>query len=141
MSYRLATLNTKLTLCLLEKESPLSDSGILVLDPRTWKEATESCLQLGATLWGSESGPETIQSGSDYLAYLGKYAPGQRFWTASKHQKPSTLSTNGQLQTSSADKRLPVLCKQTAPYSNSTFQDTSEQWRVTVESHSQRFTG
>ncbi|CAG8926062.1 unnamed protein product [Penicillium salamii] len=126
---------------LMEKESPLSDSGILVLDPRTWKAATESCLQLGATLWGSESGPETIQSGLEYLAYIGKYAPGQRFWTASKHQKPSTLRTNGRIQTSSADQKLPVLCKQIAPYSNNSFQDTSEQWQVTVESHSQRFTG
>ncbi|CAG8099817.1 unnamed protein product [Penicillium olsonii] len=117
---------------LTENESSLSDSGILVLDPRTWQEATESCVRLGATLWRSEPGPEIIQSGLKYLLHLGRYSSGQRFWVSPKYQKPSSLNTNGQIEVSSAEERLPVLCTQTAPYSNSTFQDTSAQFRDRV---------
>ncbi|KAJ5960246.1 uncharacterized protein N7479_007396 [Penicillium vulpinum] len=126
---------------LLEAESPLSGSGILVLDARPWQEATESCQKLGGTLWGTESSYRDIRNGLDYLVFQGKYTRSQRFWTASDHRKLSTIDTNGRVNKASAKEKLPVLCTQSAPLSNSTFQDISAQWQVTVHSNDEYLTG
>lgn len=133
--------DNKLTLVLPESESPLSGSGVLVLGPRTWQEATESCLELGETLWKSDADSKIIQTDLEYLVHLGTYSPEQRFWTASHNQKPSTINAAGQINYASPKKRLPVICTQTAPYSNSTFQDTSGNWQVVVESNNRHLTG
>jgi hypothetical protein len=119
----------------------LSDSGILVLGPRTWQQARESCLKLGENLWGAKSNPRDIQSDLNYLVYQGKYPQSQHFWTASDHRKPSTINANGQIKSAKANKKLPVICTQTAPYSNITFQDTSAKWQVTVNSNNEYLTG
>jgi len=124
-----------------ESESPLSDSGILVLEPRTWQEATESCLKLGESLWRSGYSSKKIQSDLDYLVYQGKYTQSQRFWTAADHRKPSTINANGQIKSASTNEKLPVICTQTAPYSNITFQDTSAKWQVAVNSNNEYLTG
>ncbi|KAJ6187575.1 hypothetical protein N7519_002483 [Penicillium mononematosum] len=126
---------------LLESESPLSGSGILVLDARPWQEATESCQKIGETLWGAGSSYKDIQNDLDYLVFQGKYTRNQRFWTASDHRKLSTIDTNGRVNKVSANEKQPVLCTQSAPLSNSTFQDTSAQWQVTVHSNDEYLTG
>ncbi|KUM64196.1 hypothetical protein ACN42_g2899 [Penicillium freii] len=126
---------------LLETESPLSDSGILVLDARSWQEATDSCQKLGESLWGTNSSYRNIQSDLDYLVFQGKYTRNQRFWTASEFSKLSTIDTNGRVNKASADEKLPVLCTQSAPFSTSTFQNTSAPWQVTVHSNDEYLTG
>ncbi|KAG0159256.1 hypothetical protein PDIDSM_6778 [Penicillium digitatum] len=126
---------------LLETESPLSVSGILVLDARPWQEATESCQKLGETLWGTDSNYQTTQRDLDYLVFQDKYARNQRFWTASDHRKLSTIDTTGRVNQASANEKLPVFCTQSAPFSNHTFQDTSAQWQVTVHSNDEDLTG
>ncbi|KAJ5208777.1 hypothetical protein N7449_003156 [Penicillium cf. viridicatum] len=126
---------------LLETESPLSGSGILVLDARSWQEATDSCQKLGESLWGTDSSYRNIQSDLDYLVFQGKHTRNQRFWTASDHRKLSTIDTNGQVNKASADEKLPVLCTQSALFSNGTFQNTSAQWQVTVHSNDEYLTG
>ncbi|KAJ5330061.1 hypothetical protein N7452_010451 [Penicillium brevicompactum] len=140
-----ASLNSDISLIfhndLMESESPLSGSAVLILGPRTWQEAAKSCLELGETLWRSDSGFEFIQSDLDYLVYLGSYSPKQQFWTASHNQKSSTINADGQINHASPQKRLPVICTQTAPYSNSTSQDTNERWQLVVESGNQQLTG
>lgn len=133
--------SSKLTIQSPESESPLSDSGILVLGARTWREATESCIKLGESVWGSGSSIEKIQRDLDYLVYQGRYAQTQRFWTASDNRKPSTINANGQIKSVSTNEKLPVICTQTAPYSNITFQDTSSKWQVTVKSNNEYLTG
>ncbi|KAJ5130945.1 uncharacterized protein N7515_006984 [Penicillium bovifimosum] len=122
-------------------ESPLADSGVVVLDARNWQEATESCQKLGESLWDIASGHQDVQNNLDYLVYQGKYHHGQQFWTASNHRKLSTIDTNGRINRASAHERLPVICTQRAPYSNMTFQDTSAQWQVTVNSNNEYITG
>ena len=124
-----------------ESQSPLSDSGILVLDARPWQEATESCQKIGETLWGAGSSYKDIQNDLDYLVFQGKYTRNQRFWTASDRRKLSTIDTNGRVNKASANEKLPVVCTQSAPLSNSTFQDTSAQWQVTVHSNDEYLTG
>lgn len=89
--------DNQLTSITPESESSLSGSAVLILGPRTWKEATKSCLELGETLWKSDSGFELIQSDLDYLVYLGSYSPKQQFWTASHNQKSSTINADGQI--------------------------------------------
>ncbi|KAJ5774340.1 hypothetical protein N7457_009236 [Penicillium paradoxum] len=126
---------------LLETESPFSGSGIIALDARPWQEATQSCQSVGEGLWGIGSSYENIQSDLEYLVLQGKYTRGQRFWVASDHRKLSTIDTNGQIYNASAYEKLPVLCTQSAPYSNITFQDTSSQWQVTVHSNNEYLTG
>ncbi|CAG8083947.1 unnamed protein product, partial [Penicillium nalgiovense] len=126
---------------LLESQSPLSGSGFLVLDARPWQEATESCQKIGETLWGAGSSYKNIQNDLDYLVFQGKYTRNQRFHTASDHRKLSTIDTNGRVNKASAHEKLPVLCTQSAPLSNSTFQDTSAQWQVTVHSNDEYLTG
>ncbi|KAJ5694703.1 hypothetical protein N7536_005115 [Penicillium majusculum] len=126
---------------LIETESPLSGSGILVLDARSWQEATDSCQKLGESLWGTNSSYRDIQSDLDYLVFQGKYTRDQRFWTTLDHRKLSTIDTTGRVNKASADEELPVLCTQSAPFSNSTFQNTSAQWQVTVHSNDEYLTG
>jgi hypothetical protein len=112
-----------------------------VLDARPWQEATESCQKIGETLWGADSSYKNIQNDLDYLVFQGKYTRNQRFWTTSDHRKLSTIDTNGRVNKAPANERLPVLCTQSAPLSNSTFQDTSAQWQVTVHSNDEYLTG
>ncbi|KAJ5551589.1 hypothetical protein N7461_006287 [Penicillium sp. DV-2018c] len=126
---------------LLETESPLANSGVIVLDARTWHEASASCEKLGESLWDNASGGQGIRNNLDYLVYQGKYSHGQRFWTASNRRRLSTIDTNGRIHRPSAHERLPVICTQHAPYSNMTFQDTSAQWQVTVNSNNEYITG
>jgi hypothetical protein len=123
----------------IETESPLASSGVLILDARPWKEATESCQKLGESVWGAHSDFKGIQSNLDYLVFQGKYARSQRFWTSTR--KASTIDTNGHINTASANTRLPVLCTQSAPHSNKTFQDTNSQWQVSVHSNNEYLTG
>ncbi|OQD87301.1 hypothetical protein PENANT_c006G08609 [Penicillium antarcticum] len=124
---------------LLETQSPLADSGVLVLDARPWKEATESCQKLGESLWGAHSDFKDIQHDLEYLICQGKYLQNQRFWTSTR--KASTIDANGHINTASANARLPVLCTQSAPHSNKTFQDRNPKWRVTVHSNNEYLTG
>jgi hypothetical protein len=112
-----------------------------VLDARPWQEATESCQKIGETLWGAGSSYKDIQNDLDYLVFQGKYTRNQRFWTASDRRKLSTIDTNGRVNKASANEKLPVVCTQSAPLSNSTFQDTSAQWQVTVHSNDEYLTG
>lgn len=112
-----------------------------MLDARPWQEATESCQKIGETLWGAGSSYKDIQNVLDYLVFQGKYTRNQRFWTASDRRKLSTIDTNGRVNKASANEKLPVVCTQSAPLSNSTFQDTSAQWQVTVHSNDEYLTG
>ncbi|KAJ5748399.1 uncharacterized protein N7511_010095 [Penicillium nucicola] len=116
---------------LLETQSPLGGSGVLVLDARPWKEAKESCQKLGESLWGAHSMTKDIQSALDYLVFQGKFSPSHRFWTSTQKSSISAL----------ANTRLPVLCTQTAPYSNKTYQNTDSKWQVTVHSNNEYLTG
>jgi predicted GIY-YIG superfamily endonuclease len=77
----------------------------------------------------------------EYLVYQGKYTANQRFWAASHDRKPSAINARGQIKSASKDEKLPVLCTQTAPYTNSTFQDTSSKWQVNVRSNNELITG
>lgn len=115
--------------------SPYANSGVLLLDEKTWKDAGKACQALGEELWHGGD----IQTDLDYLVYEGKYAPRQRFWIGGS--SPRTIDATGQMSKGQSDDCLPVLCSQTAPYSNETNQDNSTTWQVTVNSNNEMLTG
>ncbi|GES60433.1 carboxylesterase, type B [Aspergillus terreus] len=127
---------------LLESESPHSDSGFLLLDPMSFDDAERSCEALGESLWGNTGSIEDTKTNLDYLVYEGRYLRNQRYWISPDSQKsPRAINSRGSITRVAAKKKLPVLCTQTAPYSNETYQDTSQQLQITVSSNNERITG
>ncbi|KAF2102307.1 alpha/beta-hydrolase [Rhizodiscina lignyota] len=134
-----ASLDSDLTILihndLQESSSPYANSGFILLDEQTWNDANSACKALGEELW--ETG--NIQANLDYLLYERKYAPWQRFWIGGS--SPSTIDAEGHVRSGHRDECLPVLCTQTAPYSNGTQQDNSTTWQIMVNSNNELLTG
>ncbi|KKK13553.1 hypothetical protein ARAM_001721 [Aspergillus rambellii] len=128
---------------LLESESPYSGSGVLLLDAMDLDSAAESCKALGETLWKPETPFSVIKPHLDYLIYQGRYSAEQRFWISSgvQHRRPQTITRTGLILPAADRERLPVLCTQSAPYSNETFSDTSSDFQVTIYSNKEHITG
>jgi hypothetical protein len=59
------------------------------------------------------------------------------FWVAGE----KTLGGLGEITLADPELHLPVLCTQTAPYSNDTGQDTSAKWQVAVTANNETLTG
>jgi hypothetical protein len=65
-----------------------------------------------------------------------------RYWIRSRSSACQAVTTNGSIQAVSCDERLPALCSQSAPLSTKEEVDSSEKWRVSVESKNrQSFVG
>ncbi|KAJ5656772.1 hypothetical protein N7507_008722 [Penicillium longicatenatum] len=126
---------------LLEGNSTLAGSGVLLLDPMPLQKAIETCYSLGETLWSYKAEVSDIKHDLGYLSYQGKYSENQKYWIAPVHNTPSTINANGKVQKASVNTHLPVLCTQSAPYSNSDSQDTSSRWQVSVHSNNEYLTG
>ncbi|KAF9893528.1 hypothetical protein FE257_010840 [Aspergillus nanangensis] len=127
---------------LLEAESPHSGSGMIVLDNMDFNRAKSGCQALGESLWGSGGSFSQIQSNLDYLVYQGQHHQGQRYWISPDHRgAPRAINGRGSITRATASDSLPVLCTQTAPYSNETHKDTSSKFQVTVSSNNERITG
>ena len=124
-----------------ENTSSFAGSGVLLLDPMPLQKAIESCKSLGESLWTSQTGFSQIKSDLNYLTFQGKYTSDQRYWISSLHNTPSTINGHGKIQKASANTHLPVLCHQSAPYSDHETQDNSSAWRVSVHSNNEYLTG
>ncbi|KAJ5929183.1 hypothetical protein N7454_007031 [Penicillium verhagenii] len=126
---------------LLEGNSTLAGSGVLLLDPMPLQKAIDTCHSLGESLWSYTTGVSEIQNDLDYLTYQGKYSNNQQYWIGDVRNTPSTINAKGQIQKASANTYLPALCTQSAPYSNSDTQNTSSTWQVSVRSNNDYLTG
>ncbi|KAJ5278962.1 hypothetical protein N7478_004334 [Penicillium angulare] len=126
---------------LMQNTSSLANSGVLLLDPMPLQKAIETCKSLRETLWTYQTGFSEIKSDLDYLIFQGKYANSQDYWIAPVHNTPSTIDVNGKVQKASANSKLPAICTQSAPYSNSEIQDTNSTWQVSVHSNNEYLTG
>lgn len=106
----------------------------------TPQDGKAACAELGEQLWAPELGTGSIQRSLDFLRYQEKGRAG--FWIAPRDDAPRAISTSGDVsdELDGSDK-LPVLCTQTAPFSNSTVQDTGETWRVSVRANNEVLTG
>jgi hypothetical protein len=82
-------------------------------------------------------------SSLDYLIYEGKYPASQYYRIAPLGSHCQIVGTNAVVRNVDCQSLgdLPVLCTQTAPFSNSTYQNTSSQWQVEVGSNNEYITG
>ncbi|KAN0105826.1 cholinesterase [Hyaloscypha variabilis] len=130
---------------LLGSESPSADSGVILLSPRSGNAAASACATLGEQLWSPELNTSSIQANLDYLTSQGKYAADQQYWVASISNTSRAIDGYGNVanttSTLSSHRILPALCTHSAPFSNSTYQNTSAIWQVTVHSNHECLTG
>jgi hypothetical protein len=122
-------------------ESASADSGVILLTSRSRESAAANCAALGEQLWAPELKTASIQPNLDYLAYENKYPADQQYWIAPNTAGPRAINGKGQVLAVSPHLHLPVLCTQSAPFSNSSYQDTSPEWQVTVHSNNEYITG
>ncbi|RWA13480.1 hypothetical protein EKO27_g1622 [Xylaria grammica] len=136
-----SSITTLITNDLQGADSPFANSGLIILDSRSFASASRSCKELGEQLWSPELATSSIQTNLDYLKYTEKYEEPQKFWIASENSTARTVDVNGDVSRTSGALELPVLCTHSAPFSNETSQDRSEKWRVTVRSNNDYITG
>lgn len=121
--------------------SPSANSGVIVLEARSLKQASASCLALGEQLWSPELKTSSIQTNLNYLKYNEDADDFSQYWIASKSNISRAINANGLIAEVKSYLELPVLCTQSAPFSNESVKDTSEKWQVTVESNDEYLTG
>lgn len=125
-------------------ESPSADSAVILLGTRSRESAADVCAALGEQLWSPQTETPNIQFNLDYLTYASNYSANQQYWIAPSSTTPRAIDGHGRIwdsSTLSPHSRLPALCTQSAPFSNSSTQDASAQWQVTVHSNKEYITG
>ncbi|KAI1265181.1 cholinesterase [Xylariaceae sp. FL1019] len=118
-------------------DNPAANSGVIVLEPRSFANASKSCEALGEELWRPGNYSASLRPNLDYLKYSGQAQNISRFWVASGR----TIDIQGTSHAENTTREFPVLCTQTAPFSNTSFQDTSDRWHVTVGTNDEYITG
>ncbi|KAG4430270.1 hypothetical protein IFR05_014249 [Cadophora sp. M221] len=117
------------------------DSGVLLLSVLPQKDANAACKALGERLWSPELKTTSIQVNLDYLTYEGQYSADQQYFIAPRTEDPRVLTGKGKVKKASGSSKLPVLCTQTAPFSNATYKDNSERWQISIKSGNGIVTG
>jgi hypothetical protein len=115
---------------------PNANSAVLLLSSGTPKSAEADCASLGEQLWAPELKTANIQPNLDYLTFEGCSAD-QKYLIAGSR----AIDGKGRISKADSNTRLPVLCTQSAPFSNSSFQDASSKWQVSVHSNNEYLTG
>lgn len=123
------------------RASPFANSSLIVLDARSFADASRSCETLGERLWSPDLGISTIQKNLDYLEYLGYHQESFKFWIGPENLSGQTVDIRGHVDRTSKGLKLPVLCTNSAPFSDATSQDTSQRWHVTIHSNNEYITG
>ncbi|KAI0887181.1 alpha/beta-hydrolase [Annulohypoxylon maeteangense] len=139
------TLNSSITL-LIDNDlqgaaGSASNSGVLLLEAFSLNDASEACETAGEKLWSPELDTSNVQNMLNYLNYSSFKTGFSQFWIASKNGSTLAIDKDGRVFQTRLDARLPVVCTQSAPFSNATLQDTSERWRITLESNNEILTG
>ncbi|KAE8445400.1 hypothetical protein EG329_013413 [Mollisiaceae sp. DMI_Dod_QoI] len=129
---------------ILGPQSPSADSGVILLTARSRESAADACTALGEQLWSPGTDTTSIQPNLDYLAYTSNSSTNQLYWIAPSNNNPRAIDSQGNIvdnSTLNPHSRLPAFCTQSAPFSNSSFQDNSARWQVTVHSNNEYITG
>ncbi|KAI1417669.1 alpha/beta-hydrolase [Hypoxylon sp. FL1857] len=139
------TLDSSLTLLidndLQGARGSASSPGLLLLEARSLKDAGEACAAVGEQLWSPELKIGNIQTILNYLKLVASDLSVSQFWIASKNRFTQAIDTNGSISQAKPDAKLPVICTQSAPFSNETSQDTSERWQIKAKSNNETLTG
>lgn len=86
-------------------------------------------------------GSTVIKPNLNYLDYKENFQGLSRYWIASKGIVNQAMDSQGRVTWAAPFAQFPVLCTQSAPFSNETYKDTSKKWQVTVNSNNQYLTG
>jgi hypothetical protein len=114
---------------------------VLLLDHLTARDAIAGCETLREQLYSPLPNVD-IQPSLNYLSYEGKYADTQKYWIASNVSRAKTINGKGDISfVVPGSQKLPALCTQSAPFSNSTYQDTNSRWQLTVKPNNEFLTG
>ena len=96
-------------------------------------------------MWSPELNTSSIQPNLNYLIAQGTYSENQQYWIASNDTTARALDGHGNIgdsaTTISSHLMLPAICTNSAPFSNSTCQDTSTKWQTTVQAGNEYITG
>ncbi|KAI1457221.1 alpha/beta-hydrolase [Annulohypoxylon moriforme] len=118
-----------------------SSSGALLLEACSLNDASEACEAVGEKLWSPELNTSNIKNILSYLNHSSLSTGLSQFWIALKNGSTSAIDTDGRIFQTRLDVRLPVVCTQSAPFSDATSQNTSERWQVALESNNETLTG
>ncbi|EPE34177.1 alpha/beta-Hydrolase [Glarea lozoyensis ATCC 20868] len=117
---------------------PCSAFGALYVSREQSQEsAIVSCEALGEQLWS----PGTHNRAANILGEHLKSVKQNQAWIFAKDNKPRAMDKSGGFMTPKSSAKLPVLCTQTAPYSNATSADVGQDWQIQVESNNETVTG
>ena len=122
-------------------KSPVGNSAVLLLSAISVRDAEPACKALGEQLWSPDQGSSSIQANLNYLTYQGQYDADQAYLISSDADGPRTITGKGKVKKLFKNSKLPVLCTQTAPFSNATLKDNSEKWHISVTSGTTLVTG
>ncbi|KAK0114511.1 hypothetical protein ONS95_014001 [Cadophora gregata] len=123
------------------KQSNHKDSGVLLLSATSSRDAESACIALGEQLWAPDLKTGFFPINLNYLVYQEQYDVDQDYFISSTSDGLRTITGKGKVKRFSGSSKLPVLCTQTAPFSNATYKDSSEKWQVSVKSSSSLVTG
>lgn len=121
--------------------SPAVNSSVIVLEARSYKDASTACEALGERLWSPANGSASLGANLNYLAYSQDTHSSRQYWVAPQGKINRAIDSSGHVSWPGPMSQLPVVCTQSAPFSNETAKDTSERWQVTVHSNNEYLTG
>lgn len=144
-------------------QSAISHPGLLLSStPTTLISAQDVCDSLSENLVDISDSSEAVRADYqqllDFQIYLGALSENDLLWVGQPAsqwvEQPAPQSVGDlilqctaleakslALVSTSCSAELPVLCTNSAPYSNSTVNDTSSSWWLSVESLNRTFTG
>ncbi|CZR63589.1 related to cholinesterase [Phialocephala subalpina] len=147
-SANLADIKSDLTILadndLLNDKSIRTSAGILLSEPRNFELAKAACSLLGEQLWSPESQDfkTGLNNSLSYQTFLDKVPSSQLFWVSpNQAQSCRALDFKGHLSEVSCTAWLPTICTQSAPFSNSTYANTSSPLQLTLNAGNQTLTG
>jgi hypothetical protein len=143
-----------------------TSAALLLSSPATLSSALTACESLHENLWSPSTSPfiAGLNDSLAYEVYSGRVPKDQLFWVfqaptnrPSPLAKPSggpvysnpphhvapcqAMDVHGRMHQVSCNGKLPTLCSQTAPASNSTFANTSQPYQVAQTVGSQTLVG
>ncbi|KAK1986784.1 carboxylesterase [Colletotrichum cereale] len=128
---------------LLDSRSPAANTSALFLRSRmSFHEAKAACDKIGEELWAPASKSNDTPRILSILDYQEPYIDLSAIWVASKDGvTPTTINLQGEISSANASATNPVLCMQTAPFSNRVSQDNTERWQVVAHSNGEDVLG
>ncbi|KAK2029886.1 carboxylesterase [Colletotrichum zoysiae] len=128
---------------LLDSKSPSANNSALFLHSRmSFSEAKVACNKLGEELWAPASGSSGTKKILSIINYQEPDTGLSAIWVAPKDgNTPTTINLQGKVSSTDPSATNPVLCMQTAPFSNGVSQDNTERWQVGAHSNNEDVLG